>query len=133
MYCTLLQTWQGPWGSSSSSSSSTSISCGAILLAYHSWFSLSTLGGATRGSSCCSSVSTSILALCTGSPALHGMNIPLSFSSSVPPGEWSHTSLCCKTHYYRAPFNFKHFALGDDNAYITGAWNMFNIELQCPI
>ena len=27
----------------------------------------------------------------------------------------------CKTHYYRAPFNFTHFALGDDNAYITGA------------
>ena len=29
--------------------------------------------------------------------------------------------LYCKTHYYRAPFNFTHFALGDDNAYITGA------------
>ena len=27
----------------------------------------------------------------------------------------------CKTHYYRAPFYFTHFALGDDNAYITGA------------
>ena len=27
----------------------------------------------------------------------------------------------CKTHYYRAPFNFTHFALSDDNAYITGA------------
>ena len=27
----------------------------------------------------------------------------------------------CKTHYYRAPFNFTHFALGNDNAYITGA------------
>ena len=27
----------------------------------------------------------------------------------------------CKTHYYHAPFNFTHFALGDDNAYITGA------------
>ena len=27
----------------------------------------------------------------------------------------------CKTHYYRVPFNFTHFALGDDNAYITGA------------
>ena len=27
----------------------------------------------------------------------------------------------CKTHYYRAPFNFTHFALDDDNAYITGA------------
>ena len=27
----------------------------------------------------------------------------------------------CKTHYYCAPFNFTHFALGDDNAYITGA------------
>ena len=27
----------------------------------------------------------------------------------------------CKTHYYRSPFNFTHFALGDDNAYITGA------------
>ena len=27
----------------------------------------------------------------------------------------------CKTHYYRAPFNFTYFALGDDNAYITGA------------
>ena len=30
-------------------------------------------------------------------------------------------SLYCKTHYYRGPFNFTHFALGDDNAYITGA------------
>ena len=28
---------------------------------------------------------------------------------------------CCKTHYYHAPFNFTHFALGHDNAYITGA------------
>ena len=27
----------------------------------------------------------------------------------------------CKTHYYRAPFNFTHFALDDDNAFITGA------------
>ena len=27
----------------------------------------------------------------------------------------------CKTHYYRAPLNFTHFALGDDNTYITGA------------
>ena len=27
----------------------------------------------------------------------------------------------CKTHYYCSPFNFTHFALGDDNAYITGA------------
>ena len=27
----------------------------------------------------------------------------------------------CKTHYYRAPFNFTHFLLDDDNAYITGA------------
>ena len=27
----------------------------------------------------------------------------------------------CKTHYYRAPFNFTHFALDDDNACITGA------------
>ena len=27
----------------------------------------------------------------------------------------------CKTHYYRAPFNFTHFALDDDNAYIAGA------------
>ena len=27
----------------------------------------------------------------------------------------------CKTHYYHAPFNFTNFALGDDNAYITGA------------
>ena len=26
-----------------------------------------------------------------------------------------------KTHYYRAPFNFTHFPLGDDNAYFTGA------------
>ena len=26
----------------------------------------------------------------------------------------------CKTHYYRAPFNFTHFALGDDSACITG-------------
>ena len=30
-------------------------------------------------------------------------------------------AIYCKTHYYRAPFNFTHFALGDDNAYITGA------------
>ena len=30
-------------------------------------------------------------------------------------------SLYCKTHYYRAPFNFTHFALGNDIAYITGA------------
>ena len=27
----------------------------------------------------------------------------------------------CKTHYYHAPFNFTDFALGHDNAYITGA------------
>ena len=27
----------------------------------------------------------------------------------------------CKTHYYRAPFKFMHFVLGDDNVYITGA------------
>ena len=27
----------------------------------------------------------------------------------------------CRTTSYRAPFNFTHFALGDDNAYITGA------------
>ena len=27
----------------------------------------------------------------------------------------------CKTHYHRVPFNFTHFALGDDNVYITGA------------
>ena len=27
----------------------------------------------------------------------------------------------CKTHYYRTPFHFTRFALGDDNAYITGA------------
>ena len=27
----------------------------------------------------------------------------------------------CKTLYYRAPFNFTHFARGDDDAYITGA------------
>ena len=27
----------------------------------------------------------------------------------------------CKTHYYRSPFNFAHFALDDDNPYITGA------------
>ena len=25
----------------------------------------------------------------------------------------------CKTHYYRGPFNFTHFALGDDNAYTS--------------
>ena len=31
------------------------------------------------------------------------------------------SSSYCKTHYYRAPFNLTHFALGDDNAYITGA------------
>ena len=31
------------------------------------------------------------------------------------------SALYCKTHYYRAPFNFTYFALGDDNAYITGA------------
>ena len=30
-------------------------------------------------------------------------------------------STYCKTHYYRAPFNFTHFALGDDNVYIAGA------------
>ena len=30
-------------------------------------------------------------------------------------------SVYCKTHYYRAPFNFTHFALSDDDAYITGA------------
>ena len=30
-------------------------------------------------------------------------------------------AIYCKTHYYCAPFNFTHFALGDDNAYITGA------------
>ena len=27
----------------------------------------------------------------------------------------------CKTHYYRAPFDFTHFALDDDNTYITSA------------
>ena len=27
----------------------------------------------------------------------------------------------CKAHYYCALFNFTHFALVDDNAYITGA------------
>ena len=27
----------------------------------------------------------------------------------------------CKTHYHSAPFNFTHFALGDDNANITSA------------
>ena len=27
----------------------------------------------------------------------------------------------CKTHYYRAPNNFTHFAQGNDSAYITGA------------
>ena len=27
----------------------------------------------------------------------------------------------CKTHYYRSPFNFTHFARCDDDAYITGA------------
>ena len=27
----------------------------------------------------------------------------------------------CKTHYYRAPFNFTHLVLGDDTAYITCA------------
>ena len=27
----------------------------------------------------------------------------------------------CKTHYYHTPLNFTHFALGNDNAYITGA------------
>ena len=27
----------------------------------------------------------------------------------------------CKTHYYCAPFNFTHFARGEDDAYITGA------------
>ena len=27
----------------------------------------------------------------------------------------------CKTHYYRAPFNCMHFALGDDKAFITDA------------
>ena len=26
----------------------------------------------------------------------------------------------CKTYYYRAPFNFTHFALGNNTAYITG-------------
>ena len=31
------------------------------------------------------------------------------------------TKIYCKTPYHRAPFNFTHFALGDDNAYITGA------------
>ena len=25
----------------------------------------------------------------------------------------------CKIHYFRAPFNFTHFALGDENAYIA--------------
>ena len=34
--------------------------------------------------------------------------------------------LYCKTHYHRAPFNFTHFALGGDNAYITGADNVQN-------
>ena len=27
----------------------------------------------------------------------------------------------CKTHYYRASFNFMNFAVSDDNAYITCA------------
>ena len=30
-------------------------------------------------------------------------------------------SCYCKTHYYRAPFKFTRFTLGDDTAYITGA------------
>ena len=34
---------------------------------------------------------------------------------------WALVEMWIKTHYYRAPFNFTHFALGDDNAYITGA------------
>ena len=48
----------------------------------------------------------------------------------------------CKTHYYRAPFNFTHFAQGDDDAYITGADirskiitmpNLEVIQLMCVI
>ena len=34
---------------------------------------------------------------------------------------WEIQNKYCKTHYYRAPFNFTHFALDADNAYITGA------------
>ena len=33
----------------------------------------------------------------------------------------------CKTQYYHAPFNFTHFALGDDNAYITGVQNSISM------
>ena len=35
--------------------------------------------------------------------------------------EYQHDRVYCKTHYYHAPFNFTHFALGDDNTCITGA------------
>ena len=40
---------------------------------------------------------------------------------SIPELKLSEISEYCKTHYYRAPFNFTHFTPGDDNAYITGA------------
>ena len=38
----------------------------------------------------------------------------------------------CKTHYNRAPFNFTHFALVDDNAYTIGA-DIRSIQLMRKI
>ena len=34
--------------------------------------------------------------------------------------DWPKKGPTLKTHFYRAPFHFMHFALGDDNSYITG-------------